>query len=114
MCASARPETGERPTMSASKRRRTTPPNDRRQVKAQRSSENTNHVCEGLSMRSLVKPAAPATAWSISDGSLEALKWVGLVLMTSDHVNKYLLQDASPTLYALGRMVMPLFGFVLM
>jgi len=65
-------------------------------------------------MPSLTKPAAPATAWSISDGSLEALKWVGLVLMTGDHVNKYLLQEASPTLYALGRMVMPLFGFVLM
>ncbi|MDQ0054777.1 hypothetical protein J2W32_003835 [Variovorax boronicumulans] len=60
------------------------------------------------------KPAAPATTWPIPDGSLEALKWVGLVLMTGDHVNKYLLQDASPTLYALGRMVMPVFGFVLM
>jgi hypothetical protein len=53
-------------------------------------------------------------AWSISDGSLEALKWVGLVLMAGDHVNKYLLDEASPALYALGRMVMPLFGFVLM
>ncbi|WP_429610467.1 TraX family protein [Variovorax sp. W2I14] len=65
-------------------------------------------------MSSLAKATAPAPAWSISDGSLEALKWVGLVLMTGDHVNKYLLQDASPTLYALGRMVMPIFGFVLM
>ena len=61
-----------------------------------------------------VKPRASMKAWSISDGSLEALKWVGLLLMTGDHVNKYLLHEASPALYALGRMVMPLFGFVLM
>ena len=53
-------------------------------------------------------------AWSISNGSLEALKWVGLVLMTGDHVNKYLLNEASSALYALGRMAVPLFGFVLM
>jgi hypothetical protein len=53
-------------------------------------------------------------AWSISNGSLEALKWIGLVLMTGDHVNKYLLNEASPALYALGRMAVPLFGFVLM
>jgi hypothetical protein len=54
------------------------------------------------------------SAWSISNGSLEALKWVGLLLMAGDHINKYLLHDSSPALYALGRMVMPLFGFVLM
>jgi hypothetical protein len=56
----------------------------------------------------------PTPPWSISDGSLEALKWVGLVLMTGDHLNKYLLHEAIPALYALGRMAMPLFGFVLM
>lgn len=60
------------------------------------------------------KAQASTNAWSISDGSLEALKWIGLVLMAGDHVNKYLLHEASPALYALGRMVMPLFGFVLM
>ena len=59
-------------------------------------------------------PAAQTSAWAISDGSLEALKWVALVIMAADHVNKYLLHDAIPALYALGRMVMPLFGFVLM
>ncbi|WP_235505856.1 TraX family protein [Variovorax sp. Root411] len=83
-------------------------------MKARRSSERTALVCEDVPMPCLANPTAPATAWSISGGSLEALKWVGLVLMTGDHVNKYLLQDASPTLYALGRMVMPLFGFALM
>jgi hypothetical protein len=61
-----------------------------------------------------VKPQPPRGAWPISNGSLEALKWAGLLLMTGDHVNKYLLAESSPALYALGRMVMPLFGFVLM
>ncbi|MBT2320786.1 conjugal transfer protein TraX [Variovorax paradoxus] len=60
------------------------------------------------------KPQASTKVWSISDGSLEALKWVGLLLMAGDHVNKYLLHEASPVLFALGRMAMPLFGFVLM
>ena len=67
-----------------------------------------------LQVSARVKPQAPANACSVSNGSLEALKWVGLLLMTSDHVNKYLLHEASPALYALGRMVMPIFGFVLM
>ncbi|SEF35169.1 TraX protein [Variovorax sp. NFACC28] len=61
-----------------------------------------------------VKQPAPTTCWTVSEGSLEALKWVGLVLMTGDHINKYLLHEAIPALYALGRMAMPLFGFVLM
>jgi TraX protein len=52
--------------------------------------------------------------WSISDGSLEALKWVALTLMMGDHVNKYLLEGARPVLYETGRLAMPLFGFVLM
>ena len=50
----------------------------------------------------------------ISDGTLEALKWLGMVLMALDHVNKYLLGGSSAVLFDLGRMVMPLFGFVLM
>ena len=59
-------------------------------------------------------PAARPSTWAISDGSLEALKWVALMLMAADHINKYLLHEAIPALYLLGRMVMPLFGFVLM
>lgn len=35
------------------------------------------------------------------------------MLMAGDHINKYLLHEASGSLYALGRLVMPLFGFVL-
>jgi len=56
--------------------------------------------------------SAPATI-SIADGTLEALKWLGLVLMVLDHVNKYLLGGTWPVLYMLGRLVMPIFGFVL-
>jgi hypothetical protein len=67
-----------------------------------------------ISSAKLPSGSSTRPAWSISDGSLEALKWVALVLMAGDHVNKYLLHESSATLYALGRMVMPIFGFVLM
>ena len=49
----------------------------------------------------------------VESGTLEALKWVGLVLMTVDHINKYLLHDAIPVLFAAGRLAVPLFSFVL-
>lgn len=49
----------------------------------------------------------------IADGTLEALKWLGLLLMTGDHVNKYLLNDTVPLLFDAGRAVMPIFVFVL-
>lgn len=50
---------------------------------------------------------------TLSDGSLEALKWLALVLMTLDHANKYLLQPAIPALFDAGRTVMPIFAIVL-
>jgi len=50
----------------------------------------------------------------IADGSLEALKWFSLGLMVLDHVNKFLLAESWAVLFDLGRVVMPLFGFVLM
>lgn len=56
-------------------------------------------------------PKAPVL--SISDGSLEALKWVAVVCMVLDHVGKYLLHDTVPALFFAGRLTMPLFGFVL-
>ena len=49
----------------------------------------------------------------ISNGSLEALKWLGLLCMTGDHINKYLFNETLPYLYELGRLTMPIFGFVL-
>lgn len=49
----------------------------------------------------------------ITDGTLEALKWLGLVLMTLDHANKYLFGHNLPGAFELGRVAMPIFGFVL-
>jgi hypothetical protein len=49
----------------------------------------------------------------VADGTLEALKWLGLVLMTLDHVNKFLFAEKLPVIFEAGRVVMPLFGFVL-
>ena len=49
----------------------------------------------------------------ITTGTLNALKWLALVFMVGDHVNKYLLGDTIPFLFAAGRLVLPLFVFVL-
>jgi hypothetical protein len=48
----------------------------------------------------------------IEDGTIEAMKWAGLVCMAGDHVNKYLLADTVPALFDAGRLAMPLFAFV--
>jgi hypothetical protein len=56
---------------------------------------------------------SPLPSLTLSDGSLEALKWLGLVLMTLDHVNKYLLHAAVLVLFDAGRTVMPIFAIVL-
>jgi hypothetical protein len=50
---------------------------------------------------------------ALSSGSTEALKWLALVLMTLDHVNTFLYDGKFPVLFKLGRMAMPIFGFVL-
>ncbi len=51
--------------------------------------------------------------WSMADGSLEAIKWAALVLMAFDHINKYLYSEKLTVIFKLGRIVMPMFGFVL-
>jgi len=50
---------------------------------------------------------------TISGGTLEALKWLGLVLMVLDHANKYLFAHTIPGAFEAGRLAMPIFGFVL-
>lgn len=60
--------------------------------------------------------AARITSWprlEISSGTIEAVKWLALVLMIGDHINKYLLNDTVAWLYDAGRLTMPLFMFVL-
>jgi hypothetical protein len=49
----------------------------------------------------------------LSDGTVEALKWLGLILMTGDHVNKYLFNSTLPVLFEAGRLCLPIFVFVL-
>lgn len=55
----------------------------------------------------------PLPLLRLESGTLEALKWIGLVLMTFDHVNKYLLHDSIPALFDAGRLALPIFSFVL-
>jgi hypothetical protein len=52
-------------------------------------------------------------ALRIPDGTVEALKWLALALMTGDHVNKYLFNATLPVLFEAGRVALPLFVFVL-
>lgn len=47
------------------------------------------------------------------DPNLFALKWVAVLLMTGDHVNKYLFNGTLPVLFELGRACLPIFVFVL-
>jgi hypothetical protein len=49
----------------------------------------------------------------VPDGALEALKALGLVLMTSDHINKYLFNGTSDLAFNAGRVALPIFCFVL-
>jgi len=49
----------------------------------------------------------------LSSGSLEALRWLALLLVTLDYVNKHLLHASVPELFAAGRLALPLFSFVL-
>lgn len=49
----------------------------------------------------------------VSDGALEVLKWLALLLMTADHANKFLFNGTNGAVFAAGRLAMPLFVFVL-
>lgn len=49
----------------------------------------------------------------MTSGGRELLKWIALVLMTGDHINKVLLDGGQPWLTDLARVVFPIFGFVL-
>jgi len=69
-------------------------------------------MADGIEARIRV-PTSSAPALMMSSGTLEALKWLALLLMTLDHVNKHLLHASVPELFAAGRPALPLFGFVL-
>src|SRR5688572_9032965 len=50
---------------------------------------------------------------SISSGQVEALKWLALVSMFADHVNKVFFSGDLVGWYEFGRVAMPVFGFTL-
>jgi hypothetical protein len=50
---------------------------------------------------------------ALSDGSLEAMKWLALFLMTGDHINKYLFNGTVGWAFCMGRLALPLFVTVL-
>jgi TraX protein len=65
-------------------------------------------------IRTAAEPLSPvAPPLSIANGTLEALKWLAVVLMVVDHVNKYLYHGKIGWMFAAGRLVMPVFAFVL-
>lgn len=48
-----------------------------------------------------------------ANGTLEFLKWLALVLMVLDHINKFLFNETLPYIFEAARICMPVFGFVL-
>jgi hypothetical protein len=68
-----------------------------------------NHQAQML----VAAPRARHQPWTMAEGSLEAIKWSALILMVFDHTNKYLYAERLPLVFQLGRIVMPMFGFVL-
>ncbi|MBK5005748.1 conjugal transfer protein TraX [Pseudomonas sp. S32] len=49
----------------------------------------------------------------LAEGTLQTLKWLALLLMTGDHINKYLFNETLPYLFEAGRIAMPLFVIIL-
>ena len=54
----------------------------------------------------------PLSRLFVSDGTIEAMKWLALLSMTGDHVNKCLFNGTLPFLFEIGRLAMPLFMFI--
>lgn len=49
----------------------------------------------------------------ISSGTQEAIKWLAVISMTNDHINKYIFHEHYAVMFAFGRLAMPLFAFLL-
>lgn len=63
--------------------------------------------------RLTVIPGLGVPAFQLDAAGVGFLKWLALLLMLGDHVNKYLLAGSQVWMYNLGRISMPLFIFVL-
>ena len=48
----------------------------------------------------------------IADGSIEGLKWLAMVAMTFDHMNRIFFSMGNDLFYNIGRIAMPIFAFV--
>lgn len=70
----------------------------------------TNIVAGQLGKAELIT-AKPALV--ISSGSIEALKWLAIALMTLDHINTYLFDRTLQYAFELGRIAMPIFVLVM-
>lgn len=49
----------------------------------------------------------------LNDTLIEYLKWFALAVMTVDHINKFIFHEKYVAVFYLGRLVMPLFAFIL-
>lgn len=50
---------------------------------------------------------------TLSKGQQEALKWLAIITMTIDHVNKYIFQYDYPVMLWIGRLAFPLFALLI-
>lgn len=48
----------------------------------------------------------------ISNGTLEALKWLAMLSMMIDHMNRFFFDGSVSQAYCVGRLAMPLFAFI--
>lgn len=75
---------------------------------------NQTNIRSGGGALSADSPAAVRLpSLVLNESSLSMLKWLALLLMLVDHTNKYLFLEGQPWMYALGRISMPLFAFIL-
>lgn len=72
-----------------------------------------NEPAIGASISPSSKAEAALRALRLSSGTREILKWSAAALMLVDHINAYALAWSHPWMHGLGRLVFPLFGFVL-
>lgn len=62
----------------------------------------------------VAEQAKPQTfVFEFSAASIDVLKWLAVILMVVDHINKFVFKEAVPSMFALGRVAVPLFVFVL-
>jgi TraX protein len=62
---------------------------------------------------SLTGDKALIQPFTMSEPSLDAIKWLAIALMVVDHINKFVFKETIHSMFALGRVAMPLFVFVL-